>query len=349
MPKQPSDTSPGTGGTGAKGPGPAAQKPKPATAKTGKPPAKPAAAGKPASSGPRKPPAGPRRSGGRAEPARVSVPRWLFLTLVGVTAALVVSVVVLGVQVCSLSRQAEPEPEPSAWVSPYDWDNLMVLDNGLLGYYVDGRFASEAGVDVSEHDGVIDWAAAKASGIDFAMIRVGYRGYGAEGTIVLDSCFVDNIVNAKAAGVKVGVYFFSQAVTEDEAREEAQFVIDQLAQVGVQLDYPVAFDQEPITNGDVARTDNLSNEQLTANALAFCQTVERAGYTAMIYGNQYDLAKLDLTGALAGYDVWLAEYEVAVPTAQTDFVMWQYTEHGTVSGIPATEGWTDVNIRFLVE
>ena len=121
------------------------------------------------------------------------------------------------------------------------------------------------------------------------------------------------------------------------------------SQVGVELDYPIAFDEEPITNGDVARTDGISNSQLTANALAFCQVIENAGYTPMIYGNQHDLAKLDLTGELAAYDVWLAEYEVSAPTARTDFVMWQYTENGTVSGIPTTEGWVDLNIRFLVE
>lgn len=278
---------------------------------------------------------------------RVSIPRWLFLALVAAVAVLSVACAVLGVRSCSTTGQAPVEPD--AWVCPYNWENLETLDNGLLAYYENGLLASEAGVDVSEHDGVIDWNAVKAGGVDFAMIRLGYRGYGSEGSVNLDPYFVSNITNAKAAGVKVGVYFFSQAITADEAREEAQFVLDELAKVGVDLDYPVAFDEEPITNGDVARTDGISNEQLTQNAVAFCQAIERAGYTPMIYGNQHDLAKLDLTGELAGYDVWLAEYEIDAPTAQTDYVMWQYTEHGTVEGIPATVGWTDVNIRFLTE
>lgn len=281
-------------------------------------------------------------------PDRVSVPRWFVLALIGLVVALLVVVVVLWVRACSVERPQQEET-PQEWVNPYNWDNLATLSNGLLAYYENGELASEAGVDVSEHDGAIDWQTVAASGVDFAMIRLGYRGYGPDGNIVLDSYFVDNITGAKAAGIKVGVYFFSQAVTEDEAREEARFVLDQLKQVGVELDYPIAFDEEPITNGDVARTDGISNSQLTANALAFCQVIENAGYTPMIYGNQHDLAKLDLTGELAAYDVWLAEYEVSAPTARTDFVMWQYTENGTVSGIPTTEGWVDLNIRFLVE
>lgn len=284
-----------------------------------------------------------------AESGRLSIPRWALLALIGLIAILVASVVALGIQTCSLSRQLETEPVEETWSCPYDWNNLETLSNGMLAYYVDGQLASEAGVDVSEHDGAIDWQTVKASGVDFAMIRLGYRGYGTEGTIVLDSYFLDNIVGAKEAGLKVGVYFFSQAITAEEAREEARYVIDQLKQVGVELDYPVAFDQEPITNGDVARTDGISNSQLTENAIAFCQEIERAGYTPMIYGNQHDLAKLDLTGELAAYDVWLAEYETDAPTAQTDYVMWQYTENGTVSGIPTSAGWVDLNIRFLTE
>lgn len=245
----------------------------------------------------------------------------------------------------SCSRQPKEPTEPQVWTSPYDWDNVQALTNGYLLYTKDGRAASEAGVDVSEHDGVIDWVAVKAGGADFAMIRVGYRGYGS-GAIVGDAYFEENLRGAAEAGLKVGVYFFSQAISADEAREEARYVLDELARVGVSLSYPVVFDQEPIS-GDAARTDNLTNEQLTANALAFCQAVESAGYTAMIYGNQHDLARLDLAGELAGYDIWYAEYGVGEPTGQVDFNMWQYTASGTVSGIPTTEGQVDMNIRFL--
>ena len=281
---------------------------------------------------------------------RVGVPLWAIVVALVVAIALVVTVVVLSVRSCTASQQQPVTPAAEQqWVSPYDWSNLRQLDSGFFAYYdKDGSLASEAGVDVSEHDGEIDWQAVKAAGADFAMIRLGYRGY-SQGTLSLDDYFLANIKGAADAGLKVGVYFFSQAISADEAREEAKYVIDTLAGLGVTLAYPVAFDQEPITNGDVARTDNITNEQLTANALAFCQAVEQAGYQAMIYGNQHDLARLDLSGELGAYPLWYAEYEAAgnVPTGEFDFTMWQYTASGTVSGIPTTAGQVDMNIRFL--
>lgn len=280
---------------------------------------------------------------------RVGIPVW-FLVLVGVAVvALLTAVIALSVRACSTPSTPVEPATTQQWVSPYDWDNLTQLDNGFLAYYADdGSLASEAGVDVSEHDGSIDWAAVKAAGADFAMIRLGYRGY-SQGTIALDDYFLANIQGASAAGLKVGVYFFSQAISEEEAREEAQYVINTLAGLGITLAYPVAFDQEPITNGDIARTDNLTNAQLTANALAFCQAIEQAGYQAMVYGNQHDLSRLDLSGELGAYPLWYAEYEAAgnVPTGEFDFVMWQYTASGTVDGMPTSAGQVDMNIRFL--
>ncbi len=242
------------------------------------------------------------------------------------------------------TRPAEiQEPEP--WVSPYDWENVTALENGFLSYTKDGRVASEVGVDVSEHDGAIDWTAVKAGGADFAMVRVGYRGYGS-GAIVRDTYFEANMRGAAEAGLKVGVYFFSQAVTAEEAREEARFVLDEIERTGVKPSYPVVFDQEAITD-DSARTDLLTDEQLTSNALAFCKEIEAAGYQPMIYGNQHDLARLDLSGELGNYDIWYAEYGVDEPTGEIDFTIWQHTASGTVSGIPTTEGQVDMNIRFL--
>ena len=280
---------------------------------------------------------------------RIGIPLWALVAALVVAIALVVTVIVLAARSCTSPRQPVTPATEQQWVSPYDWSNLKQLENGFLAYYnADGSLASEAGVDVSEHDGDIDWQAVKAAGADFAMIRLGYRGY-SQGTLALDDYFLANIKGASDAGLKVGVYFFSQAITADEARQEAQYVIDTLAGLGITLAYPVAFDQEPITNGDVARTDNITDEQLTANAIAFCQAVEQAGYQAMIYGNQHDLARLDLTGELGAYPLWYAEYEAAgnVPTGKFDFAMWQYTASGTVSGIPTTAGQVDMNIRFL--
>ena len=280
---------------------------------------------------------------------RISVPRWFIVLVIAAVLILAVAVITLSVRACSSARQPVTPATEQQWVSPYDWDNLKRLDNGFLAYYNDdGSLASEAGVDVSEHDGEIDWQAVKAAGADFAMIRLGYRGY-SQGTLALDDYFLANIKGASDAGLKVGVYFFSQAISADEAREEAQYVIDTLAGLGITLAYPVAFDQEPITNGDVARTDNITNQQLTANALAFCQAIEQAGYQAMVYGNQHDLARLDLSGELGAYPLWYAEYEAAgnVPTGEFDFTMWQYTASGTVDGMPTTAGQVDMNIRFL--
>lgn len=280
---------------------------------------------------------------------RVGVPVWFLALVIVAVVALLTAVIALSVRACSTPSEPVEPATTQTWVSPYDWDDLTRLDNGFLAYYADdGSLASEAGVDVSEHDGSVDWAAVKAAGADFAMIRLGYRGY-SQGTIALDDYFLANIQGASAAGLKVGVYFFSQAISEEEAREEAQYVINTLSGLGITLAYPVAFDQEPITNGDIARTDNLTDAQLTANALAFCQAIEQAGYQAMIYGNQHDLARLDLTGELSAYPLWYAEYEAAgnVPTGEFDFVMWQYTASGTVDGMSTSAGQVDMNIRFL--
>ncbi len=268
------------------------------------------------------------------------------LGIVVAATALVTGLLIWAVtSIVSCVTQPASVQEPQPWVSPYDWENVTALENGYLTYTKDGRTASEAGVDVSEHDGPIDWAAVKAGGADFAMVRVGYRGYGS-GEIVRDTYFEANMRGAAEAGLKVGVYFFSQAVTAEEAREEARFVLDEIARTGVQPTYPVVFDQEPITN-DSARTDSLTDEQLTSNALAFCKEIEAAGYQPMIYGNQHDLARLDLSGELGNYDIWYAEYGVDEPTGQVDFTIWQHTASGTVSGIPTTEGQIDMNIRFL--
>ncbi len=228
-----------------------------------------------------------------------------------------------------------------------DWTCLTKNDYGLYQYVKDGVTLSEAGIDVSEHDGEIDWAQVKAAGVDFAMVRAGYRGYG-QGTLNLDNYFLANVSGAYAAGLKVGVYFFSQAITAEEAAEEAEYVINSLSSLNVELSYPIVFDEEPITDGNEARTDGLSAEQYNANALAFCKRVEQSGYSAMVYGNQYDLAKFDLDGDLASYPVWYAEYGVNRPTADVpNFTIWQYSESGSIPGITTSDGQVDLDIRFL--
>ncbi len=215
-------------------------------------------------------------------------------------------------------------------------------------FYTDGsfrRYSSEdltamTGIDVSSHQGEIDWELVAASGVEFAMLRTGYRGY-TEGTITPDSRFEENLSGALAAGLKVGVYFFSQAVSEEEAIEEAEFVLGCIA--GHDISLPVVFDWEEIANAD-ARTDSVSNDTLDRLALAFCRRVEEDGYQPMIYFNKelgyfgYDLREI------MEYPFWVADYS-EIPVFYYDFAMWQYSASGSVDGI---EGNTDLNIFFGV-
>lgn len=224
--------------------------------------------------------------------------------------------------------------------SRYDWSNLT-YEMTRPYYYEEGILASRIGIDVSDHQKEIDWQAVADDGIDFAIIRVGYRGY-TEGQMYLDSEYAANMQGARDAGIDVGVYFFSQAVDEEEAREEASFVIENLR--GYDIAYPVVYDFEPVEDAQ-GRANSLSKEQLTANAKAFCREIEKAGYKAMLYGNRQDLLSYNLED-LEQYPVWFAEYEVMIPTAQFDFSLWQYTHSGFVKGISTK---VDLNIHFLID
>ena len=159
-------------------------------------------------------------------------------------------------------------------------NNGFTADENLKYYSENGKPASTEGVDVSEYSGEIDWEKVKESGIDFAMIRVGGRGYGEEGKMYSDTKAIEYINGAKNAGIKVGAYFFSQAVTTEEAVEEADFVKSILGDI--KLDYPVAYDWEIIKNDD-ARTDSVSASQTTECARAFCDRIKEHGYTPIIY------------------------------------------------------------------
>lgn len=225
----------------------------------------------------------------------------------------------------------------SAYVSPYDWNNLTRA-NGRYAYAVGGQVVSRLGVDVSEHQQQVNWNAVAADGIDFAIVRVGYRG-SSDGDIHADQYFTANIDGAQAAGLDTGVYFFSQANTVEEAQEEADFVLSALG--GRQLAYPVVFDSESNATGvGMGRTANLSRTQMTQIAQAFCQRIEEAGLRAMVYGNAADMARYNLLG-LSDYPAWWAEYGQPYPTGRLDFTMWQYTNTGSVAGI---DGDVDLSI-----
>ena len=225
-------------------------------------------------------------------------------------------------------------------LNQYDTEKF-VEENGFIRYQ-DGK--AVAGVDVSEHQGTIDWQQVKDAGFEYAILRVGYRGM-TEGGLNVDSTFEQNYQGATAAGLKVGVYFFSQAITQEEAREEAQYVLDTLD--GRELDYPVVFDWEiPIPSEQLPAEDlrayDISGEVVTAMAKAFCQEIRSNGYTPCVYTNKsmaYNTFNLE---ELKDFPLWYAEYQPA-PSLYYHFQMWQYSASGTVPGIA---GSADLNICF---
>jgi len=233
----------------------------------------------------------------------------------------------------------DPEPEkPFVYESPYDWSRLT-YENGRFTYKNDWVPASLTGIDVSEHQGWINWNAVALNGVDFAIVRLGYRGY-TDGSLYLDEYFYYNVEGARNAGLKVGVYLFSQAINEQEALQEAQMVLRALE--GIPLDYPVFFDYEPVSDVK-GRANNLSAEQLTKNAQVFCEHVKSGGYIPMIYGNKKVIGMIDAE-VRDLYGVWFAEYNVKIPSAQFDFIIWQYSSTGKVAGI---DTYVDLNIHFL--
>jgi len=239
--------------------------------------------------------------------------------------------------VLPLGSCSKPEVE-LGYQSPYDWSRLIYTE-GRYSYWKEGDLASRTGIDVSDHQGFIDWQAVADDRIDFVIVRLGNRGY-TEGGLYLDDHFERNLEGARAAGLFVGVYFFSQAINEQEALEEADFVLNALH--GRNLDYPVIYDFEPV-NDSRGRANNLSPSQLTRNARVFCDRIEAEGYTAMIYGNKGDIGRLYLK-ALKEFDIWFAEYGVSRPSGQFDFIIWQYTSSASVNGVPTR---VDMNIHFL--
>lgn len=175
-----------------------------------------------------------------------------------------------------LEWRAHTAPGPGITVS----EEALTRREPFYQYDAPGVTA-RAGVDVSSYQGVVDWPAVKAAGADFAMLRVGFRGYGT-GALVEDNAFAQNAADAANAGLTVGVYFYSQAVTEEEAAEEARFVVERLR--GTNVSGPIAYDLEFYT-ADEARTDDLTGEQATQNALAFCDVIRQAGYEPVVYMN----------------------------------------------------------------
>lgn len=215
----------------------------------------------------------------------------------------------------------------------------FVYEEPVMKYFANGDKASYLGVDISKENGTVDFKKIKKDGVDFVMVRLGYRGY-ESGNVILDEEYFDNIQLANEAGLAVGVYFESQATTVEEALEEAEFVVTNL--IEMRVTYPVVFDLGLVAN-DSSRIDNIPKTQLTEITNAFCERVKEVGFTPMVYGNKYWLLrKIDLT-MLGDYDIWLSQ-NGEVPDYPYEFAMWQYSHTGSVSGI---SGDVNMNISFI--
>ncbi|HBA48520.1 MAG TPA: hypothetical protein DCZ91_12125 [Lachnospiraceae bacterium] len=216
----------------------------------------------------------------------------------------------------------------------------QVIQGAKYNFASDGSLVTGSngtmGIDVSKWNGKIDWNAVKNSGVSYVIIRCGYRG-SAQGSLIEDPRFETNIQGAIAAGLKVGVYFFTQAVDEMEAVEEASMVLDQIK--NYKISYPVFLDVE----ASGGRADKIDKAARTAVCKAFCQTIQNGGYTAGIYANKTWLESRIDTGSLSAYKIWLAQY-AASPTYRGRYDLWQYRSTGSVSGI---SGNVDFNISYL--
>lgn len=203
----------------------------------------------------------------------------------------------------------------------------------------EGDVTLHYGVDVSKFQGDIDWAKVKNDDIEYAYIRLGFRGY-ESGKIVLDEKFEDNISGCNEVGLDCGVYFFTEAKTREEGREEADFVLENLGEYHIEL--PIVIDVEQSANVNKSRTRNLSQEDRTDAIIAFCERIKEAGYTPMIYGNLKSLMIMTDITRLEDYDKWFAYYHYPLRFPYK-VKIWQYTSNGQVDGI---KGDADINIMF---
>ena len=205
------------------------------------------------------------------------------------------------------------------------------------------------GIDVSSHNGAIDWDGVKQSGVNFAMIRIGYRGY-RSGMITIDEQALYNIREAKVRGIKIGVYFFTQAVNVEEAQEEALWVVSQLHKNHIYIDYPVAIDTEDSgarKNGYLpGRADLISKETRTLVCRAFADIIKYYEYTPAVYASSNWFKNRLEFSEIQCYDIWLAHYtydENVLPGFEGKYQIWQYTNLGQISGVSTN---VDIDICY---
>lgn len=262
----------------------------------------------------------------------------------------------LGLVLCGCGKQEPTDPYEGmvqvetgfgtqTWIRPIEGlpVNAIGPEDFTDGVYTGTEYEVLQGIDVSEHQGEVDWEAVAADGIDFAIIRAGYRGY-SQGGLFEDAYFYDNMDGAINAGLDVGVYFFSQAINTEEAVEEAVYLMELLEHYSAKLSLPVFYDWESISN-DEARTDGLGGEIITDCALAFCEALQTRGYDTGVYFYRnlgyysYDLSRMiHLT--------WWAAALNDYPDFYYEHFLWQnaVTGPGSVDGV---EGEVDRNMLFI--
>lgn len=285
------------------------------------------------------------------------------LSLICAAAALAVVLITLLIVFLARGGNTE-EPQSSGPVIPEGMKLVEDIYNGQLivpdfdippNAYDQGAFSTgedgftryagaSVGIDVSEFQGEIDWYAVKAAGVEFAIIRLGYRGM-TQGILQDDSKFQQNMTGAENAAVQRGVYFFSQAVTKEEAEAEADYVLEKLA--GARLTYPVVFDwEDPVPSEELPanslRALDCPGETVTQCAAAFCQRIREGGYTPCVYFNKHQAYNFYDLEALKEFDFWYAEYN-PLPSVCYNFRTWQYSETGSIPGIEVT---VDLDICF---
>ncbi len=254
-------------------------------------------------------------------------------SVLAVIAALLIMVLALSCLVSCSGKNSKIDITGKAQVLD---DSKWAMKSGRH-VYEDSKYQTSFGIDISEYVGEIDWERAKNDGVEFAIMRVGYRGY-ETGKFVYDSNLRHYLKGAIEAGVNCGVYFVSQAINEDEAREEAARILEQI--YGIDLTMPIYIDIEAA--GGPARTDNLTRNDYTNIINAFCEEVEAAGFRGGVYSNETWINKHLNWNDLTQWDLWFAKY-TSVPATDCLFNMWQYSDTIQIDGI---QNNCDANIRI---
>ena len=219
------------------------------------------------------------------------------------------------------------------------------IDGKRYFFNANGAKASLFGADFSKHQGTIDWASVKQSGVEFVILRAAVRGYGSSGNLMTDSQIAANIEGALSQNIDVGIYVFSQAVTTEEAVEEAERALDIIK--GYDIKLPIYFDSEysgaPNRTG---RADGLTKAERTSLAIAFCETVRNAGYKPGVYASKsFFYNNLGYAAFQSrGYEIWLAHYISSVTDFKYPYNIWQYTSKGSIGGVQSE--YADLDIAY---